>query len=37
LKKTICLALALLLAACVPIGVRVSNMYAQASPATATR
>jgi hypothetical protein len=37
LKILACLALMLLLAGCIPIGARVSNMYAQAStPAQST-
>lgn len=37
MKALVCLALALLLAACVPIGVRVSNMYAQAPAGSVAR
>jgi hypothetical protein len=36
LKKILCLTLVLALAGCIPIGARVSNMYAQ-TPAAAPR
>jgi len=32
-KLLVCLAIALLVAGCIPIGARVSNMYASAEPA----
>lgn len=35
LRTMLCVALALLLTSCVPIGARVQNMYATHTPATA--